>query len=128
MNRMKTPACVCICVSMCVFYMRAQSGSGAEADHQVVMCLCCGCTAGTHGPAAFQDEAQDLSSQIQILTVGHSAGQDSDTEVQSKTVSQAQSKQDLRVTMLKKGTRLNTCLHTEKPVTVKRQYREDIGL
>ncbi|XP_058257367.1 tubby protein isoform X4 [Hemibagrus wyckioides] len=58
---------------------------------------------GTHGPAAFQDEAQDLSGQIQILTVGHSAGHDSDTEVQSKAVSQAQSKQDLRVTMLKKG-------------------------
>ncbi|XP_017334392.1 tubby protein isoform X3 [Ictalurus punctatus] len=58
---------------------------------------------GTHGPAVFQDEAQDLSSPIQILTVGHSAGQDSDAEVQSKTVSQAQSKQDLRVTMLKKG-------------------------
>ncbi|XP_034164326.1 tubby protein isoform X3 [Pangasianodon hypophthalmus] len=58
---------------------------------------------GTHGPAAFQDEAQDLSSQIQILTVGHSAGHDSDTEVQSKAASQTQSKQDLRVTMLKKG-------------------------
>ncbi|XP_060796375.1 tubby protein isoform X3 [Neoarius graeffei] len=58
---------------------------------------------GTHGPAAFQDEAQDLSGQIQILTVGPSAGQDSDAEVQSKTVSRAQSKQDLRVTMLKKG-------------------------
>ncbi|XP_027033938.1 tubby protein isoform X1 [Tachysurus fulvidraco] len=56
---------------------------------------------GTHGPAAFQDEAQDLSSQIQILTVGHSSGHDSETEVQSKAVSQ--SKQDLRVTMLKKG-------------------------
>ncbi|XP_046713997.1 tubby protein isoform X6 [Silurus meridionalis] len=58
---------------------------------------------GTHGSATFQDEAQDLSSQIQILTVGHSAGHDSDTELQSKGVSHAHSKQDLRVTMLKKG-------------------------
>lgn len=81
-------------------------GSDSEADHQAVVCLCCGRTAGTHGPAAFQDEAQDLSGQIQILTVGHSAGHDSDTEVQSKAVSQAQGKQDLRVTMLKKGTDL----------------------
>ncbi|TUL27017.1 Tubby protein [Bagarius yarrelli] len=58
---------------------------------------------GPHGPAAFQDEAQDMSSPIQILTVGHSAGHDSDSEAQSKVVSQSQSKQDLRVTMLKKG-------------------------
>ncbi|KAF5891668.1 tubby protein isoform X1, partial [Clarias magur] len=58
---------------------------------------------GSQGSAAFQDDAQDLGGQIQILTVGHSSGPDSDTEVQSKAVSQAQSKQDLRVTMLKKG-------------------------
>lgn len=109
-------AYMCICLSMFVFTMRTQSGPGHKAHHQTLVCSCCGHPAGTHGPAAFQDEAQDLSGQIQILTVGPSAGQDSDAEVQSKTVSRAQSKQDLRVTMLKKGTRLTMYVHPEKPV------------
>lgn len=116
-------ACVCAFVSACVCVLH-ENPSGLEADHQVVMRPCYGRTAGTHGPAVFQDEAQDLSSPIQILTVGHSAGQDSDAEVQSKTVSQAQSKQDLRVTMLKKGTRLTACSHSEKPVEDKCHCRD----
>lgn len=102
--------CVCVFVSACV------CESGSVADCQVLMCKCCACAAGTHTLAAFQDEAAELSSQIQILTVGHSAGHDSNTEVQSKAVSHAQSKQDLRVTMLKKGTQVTTCLHAEEPV------------
>ncbi|KAI4884371.1 hypothetical protein NFI96_012418 [Prochilodus magdalenae] len=64
---------------------------------------------GIDGPAAFQDEGQDLGSQIQILTVGHSPAQESEAEGQGQgqgeavSSSQAQGKQDLRVTMLKKG-------------------------
>ena len=75
------------------------------------MACCCGGTAGIDGPAAFQDEGQDLGSQIQILTVGHSPAQESEAEGQGQgqgeavSSSQAQGKQDLRVTMLKKGTR-----------------------
>uniref|UniRef100_A0A087XPT7 Tubby-like protein n=1 Tax=Poecilia formosa TaxID=48698 RepID=A0A087XPT7_POEFO len=50
-----------------------------------------------NSPAAQQDD-----SQIQILTVGHSAAEEGEAEpVMSCT--QSQSKQDLRVTMLKKG-------------------------
>ncbi|MED6233899.1 hypothetical protein ATANTOWER_018844, partial [Ataeniobius toweri] len=50
-----------------------------------------------NSPAAHQDD-----SQIQILTVGHSAAEEGEAEpVMSCT--QSQSKQDLRVTMLKKG-------------------------
>ncbi|XP_036442059.1 tubby protein homolog [Colossoma macropomum] len=64
---------------------------------------------GIDGPAAFQDESQDLGSQIQILTVGHSPAQEGEAEGQGQgqgeavSSSQAQGKQDLRVTMLKKG-------------------------
>ncbi|XP_017556137.1 tubby protein homolog isoform X3 [Pygocentrus nattereri] len=66
---------------------------------------------GIDGPAAFQDESQDLGSQIQILTVGHSPAQEGEAEgqgqgqgqVEAVSSMQAQGKQDLRVTMLKKG-------------------------
>lgn len=74
------------------------------------MLVCCGGTAGIDGPAAFQDEGQDLGSQIQILTVGHSPAQEGEAEGRGQgqgeaiSSSQVQGKQDLRVTMLKKGT------------------------
>eukprot|EP00061_Rhincodon_typus_P015670 g43473.t1 len=53
------------------------------------------------GPAAFQDEAQEVGSQIQILTVGQSSN---DGEVDTDTAASVQQtiKQDLRVTMQKK--------------------------
>lgn len=55
-------------------------------------------SAATDGPAALQDDGQ-----IQILTVGHPSTEEGESEpVMSCT--QSQSKQDLRVTMLKKGT------------------------
>ncbi|XP_030622265.1 tubby protein homolog [Chanos chanos] len=56
---------------------------------------------GIDGPAAYQDDGQELGSQIQILTVGHSSLEEGGSEAMSST--QAQGKQDLRVTMLKKG-------------------------
>ncbi|XP_036390394.1 tubby protein-like isoform X1 [Megalops cyprinoides] len=56
---------------------------------------------GIDGPAAFQDEVQDLGSQIQILTVGQSAVDEGEGEAVGS--GQQQGKQDLRVTMLKKG-------------------------
>ncbi|KAM4721433.1 tubby protein homolog isoform 2-T2 [Rhinophrynus dorsalis] len=56
---------------------------------------------GIDGPAAFQDEAPDTGSQIQILTVGQSSHEEDDGE--SVASGQQQSKQDLRVTMQKKG-------------------------
>ncbi|XP_029438456.1 tubby protein homolog isoform X3 [Rhinatrema bivittatum] len=56
---------------------------------------------GIDGPAAFQDEVQEVGSQVQILTVGQS-GQDED-DGDSLPNTQQQNKQDLRVTMLKKG-------------------------
>ncbi|XP_075423138.1 tubby protein homolog isoform X2 [Ascaphus truei] len=56
---------------------------------------------GIDGPAAFQDEIQDGGSQIQILTVGQSIHEEDDGE--SVASGQQQSKQDLRVTMQKKG-------------------------
>ncbi|XP_055057713.2 tubby protein homolog isoform X3 [Misgurnus anguillicaudatus] len=60
---------------------------------------------GIDGPAAFQDEGQELGNQIQILTVGHSPAQESEAEGQGEAVgsTQSQGKRDLRVTMLKKG-------------------------
>ncbi|XP_052458047.1 tubby protein homolog isoform X1 [Carassius gibelio] len=60
---------------------------------------------GIDGPAAFQDEGQELGNQIQILTVGHSPALESEAEGQGEAVgnTQSQGKQDLRVTMLKKG-------------------------
>ncbi|KAG9267175.1 hypothetical protein AMEX_G19861 [Astyanax mexicanus] len=57
---------------------------------------------GIDGPAAFPDEGQ-----IQILTVGHSPAPEGEAEGPGQgeglSSSQTQSKQDLRVTMLKKG-------------------------
>ncbi|XP_056608027.1 tubby protein homolog isoform X1 [Triplophysa dalaica] len=60
---------------------------------------------GIDGPAAFQDEGQELGNQIQILTEGHSPAQESEAEGHGEAVgsTQSQGKQDLRVTMLKKG-------------------------
>ncbi|XP_052001601.1 tubby protein homolog isoform X2 [Xyrauchen texanus] len=60
---------------------------------------------GIDGPAAFQDESQELGNQIQILTVAHSPAQENEAEGQGEAVgsTQSQGKQDLRVTMLKKG-------------------------
>ncbi|KAM5138447.1 LOW QUALITY PROTEIN: tubby protein homolog [Mantella aurantiaca] len=56
---------------------------------------------GIDGPAAFQDEAQDTGSHVQILTVGQSPQEEDEKE--TATGGQSQSKQDLRVTMQKKG-------------------------
>ncbi|XP_053305074.1 tubby protein homolog isoform X2 [Spea bombifrons] len=56
---------------------------------------------GIDGPAAFQEDAQDPGSHVQILTVGQSTREDEDGETTG--TSQQQSKQDLRVTMQKKG-------------------------
>ncbi|XP_060118927.1 tubby protein homolog isoform X3 [Heteronotia binoei] len=56
---------------------------------------------GIDGPAAFQDDVQEVGSQVQILTVGE-ACQDED-EGETLVSNQQQSKQDLRVTMQKKG-------------------------
>ncbi len=73
---------------------------------ELTVLLCCGGTIGIDGPAAFQEEGQELGNQIQILTVGHSPAQESEAEGQGEAVgsTQSQGKQDLRVTMLKKGT------------------------
>ncbi|XP_075694313.1 tubby protein homolog isoform X3 [Rhinoderma darwinii] len=58
---------------------------------------------GIDGPAAaFQDEAPDTGSHVQILTVGQSNHDDDEGETAAAT-GQQQSKQDLRVTMQKKG-------------------------
>ncbi|XP_069479833.1 tubby protein homolog isoform X3 [Ambystoma mexicanum] len=56
---------------------------------------------GIDGPAAFQDEVQEVGSQIQILTVGQSSHEEDDGDTVAS--GQQQSKQDLRVTMQKKG-------------------------
>ncbi|XP_069079785.1 tubby protein homolog isoform X1 [Pleurodeles waltl] len=56
---------------------------------------------GIDGPAAFQDEVQEVGSQIQILTIGQSGHDEDDAD--SVASGQQQSKQDLRVTMQKKG-------------------------
>ncbi|KAM4017939.1 tubby protein homolog isoform 3-T3 [Anomaloglossus baeobatrachus] len=57
---------------------------------------------GIDGPAAaFQDEATDTGSQVQILTVGQSNPDEDEAETLS--AGHQQSKQDLRVTMQKKG-------------------------
>uniref|UniRef100_A0A673FRR3 Tubby-like protein n=1 Tax=Sinocyclocheilus rhinocerous TaxID=307959 RepID=A0A673FRR3_9TELE len=77
-----------------------------QGSLELTVLLCCGGTTGIDGPAAFQDEGQELGNQIQILTVGHSPAQESEAEGQGEAVgsTQSQGKQDLRVTMLKKGT------------------------
>uniref|UniRef100_A0A8D0C9E1 Tubby-like protein n=1 Tax=Salvator merianae TaxID=96440 RepID=A0A8D0C9E1_SALMN len=56
---------------------------------------------GIDGPAAFQDDAQEVGSHVQILTIGE-ACQDEDG-VETIVPSQQQGKQDLRLTMQKKG-------------------------
>ncbi|XP_077142725.1 tubby protein homolog isoform X1 [Ranitomeya variabilis] len=57
---------------------------------------------GIDGPAAaFQDEATDTGSHVQILTVSQSSHDEDEAETPS--VGQPQSKQDLRATMQKKG-------------------------
>ncbi|XP_044868406.1 tubby protein homolog isoform X7 [Mauremys mutica] len=56
---------------------------------------------GIDGPAAFQDDVQEVGSQIQILTVGQSSHNEDDGETVAS--GQQQSRQDLRVTMQKKG-------------------------
>ncbi|XP_063802555.1 tubby protein homolog isoform X1 [Pseudophryne corroboree] len=56
---------------------------------------------GIDGPAAFQDEVQDTGSHVQILTVGQSCHEED--EVETVAGGQQQSKQDLRLTMQKKG-------------------------
>ncbi|TRY96672.1 hypothetical protein DNTS_025380, partial [Danionella cerebrum] len=60
---------------------------------------------GIDGPAAFQEGGQELGNQIQILTAAHSPAQESQAEGKGEAVgcTQSQGKQDLRVTMLKKG-------------------------
>lgn len=47
---------------------------------------------------------QQDDSQVQILTVGHSSGADDGEVEPAISCTHSQSKQDLRVTMLKKGT------------------------
>ncbi|XP_075784124.1 tubby protein homolog isoform X4 [Pelodiscus sinensis] len=56
---------------------------------------------GIDGPAAFQDDIQEVGSQIQILTVGQSSHSEDDGETMAS--GRQQSRQDLRVTMQKKG-------------------------
>ncbi|KAE8606043.1 hypothetical protein XENTR_v10010582 [Xenopus tropicalis] len=56
---------------------------------------------GIDGPAAFQDEASSPGSQVQILTVGQSGHEEEATETAAS--GQQQGKQDLRITMQKKG-------------------------
>ncbi|XP_041445618.1 tubby protein homolog isoform X3 [Xenopus laevis] len=55
---------------------------------------------GIDGPAAFQDEASSPGSQVQILTVGQSSHEE---EAAESVASGQQGKQDLRITMQKKG-------------------------
>lgn len=59
------------------------------------------CSIGIDGPAAFQDDVQEAGSQVQILTVGEAGQEEEDGE--TMTGSQQQGRQDLRVTMQKKG-------------------------
>ncbi|XP_061466302.1 tubby protein homolog isoform X8 [Rhineura floridana] len=56
---------------------------------------------GIDGPAAFQDDVQEVGSQVQILTVGEACQDEDDGE--TIAISQQQGKQDLRLTMQKKG-------------------------
>ncbi|XP_043404526.1 tubby protein homolog isoform X6 [Caretta caretta] len=64
---------------------------------------------GIDGPAAFQDDIQEVGSQIQILTVGQSSHNEDDGETMA---SSQQSRQDLRVTMQKKDPHANTSWST----------------
>ncbi|XP_044868405.1 tubby protein homolog isoform X6 [Mauremys mutica] len=65
---------------------------------------------GIDGPAAFQDDVQEVGSQIQILTVGQSSHNEDDGETVAS--GQQQSRQDLRVTMQKKDPHANTSWST----------------
>nr|XP_042714776.1 tubby protein homolog isoform X1 [Chrysemys picta bellii] len=65
---------------------------------------------GIDGPAAFQDDVQEVGSQIQILTVGQSSHNEDDGETMAS--GQQQSRQDLRVTMQKKDPHANTSWST----------------
>ncbi|KAH0620912.1 hypothetical protein JD844_021814 [Phrynosoma platyrhinos] len=56
---------------------------------------------GIDGPAAFQDDVKEIGSRVQILTVGEACQDEDDGEKIAS--SQQQGKQDLRVTMQKKG-------------------------
>lgn len=69
-------------------------------------CCCCGCcgSAAIDGLTSQQDD-----SQIQILTVGHSTTEEGEADSVVSCI-QSQSKQDLRVTMLKKGTLIASTL------------------
>ena len=58
---------------------------------------------GIDGPAGLQEEVRDLGSEIQILKVGRLAAGDGECEAEAVSCAQPQGKQDLRVTMLKKG-------------------------
>lgn len=60
--------------------------------------LCSYCAAGLDGLSSQHEDGQ-----IQILTVGHLSPDEGEAEP-VMNCSQSQSKQDLRVTMLKKGT------------------------
>ncbi|XP_008115847.1 tubby protein homolog isoform X3 [Anolis carolinensis] len=55
---------------------------------------------GIDGPAAFQDDAKEVGSRVQILTVGEACQDEDDGEI---IASCQQGKHDLRVTMQKKG-------------------------
>ncbi|XP_074853803.1 tubby protein homolog isoform X3 [Carettochelys insculpta] len=65
---------------------------------------------GIDGPAAFQDDIQEVGSQIQILTVGQSSHSEDDGETMAS--GQQQSRQDLRVSMQKKDPHANTSWST----------------
>lgn len=69
----------------------------------------CGGVAGLDGPASFQEEGQ-----IQIMTVGHWAVEEG-SEGDAVISAQPQSKQDLRVTMLKKGINTYRPIHGLQP-------------
>ncbi|KAG5849175.1 hypothetical protein ANANG_G00107190 [Anguilla anguilla] len=58
---------------------------------------------GIDGPAGLQEEVRDLGSEIQILKVGRLAAGEGEGEADAVSSGQPQGKQDLRVTMLKKG-------------------------
>lgn len=80
-----------------IFFHFSTTNATANVMATDIVCLHCG-SAAVDGLGFQQDD-----SQIQILTVGHNSTEEGDPEpVMSCTHSQ--SKQDLRVTMLKKGT------------------------
>ncbi|XP_055505873.1 tubby protein homolog isoform X4 [Leucoraja erinacea] len=56
---------------------------------------------GIDGPAAFQDDVQEVESQVQILTVGQSSNEEEDGDTAAS--GQQPQRQDLRTTMQMKG-------------------------